>query len=150
MAGFIDIACNFTHDSFKDNLESVIANAENAGVEKFVLLSASLKDLDPIQTIQSKSPEKYFICSGIHPHNANEINDIDYNQLLAKLQSTNPHAIGEAGLDYFRNISPLNIQKDAFRMQIDIAKELDISKETARRKILELEKIGSLINNLFE
>ena len=33
MAGFIDIACNFTHDSFKDNLESVIANAENAGVE---------------------------------------------------------------------------------------------------------------------
>ena len=54
MAGFIDIACNFTHDSFKDNLESVIANAENAGVEKFVLLSASLKDLDPIQTIQSK------------------------------------------------------------------------------------------------
>ena len=42
MAGFVDIACNFTHESFKDDLEAVIANAEIAGVEKFVLLCASL------------------------------------------------------------------------------------------------------------
>ena len=41
MAGFVDIACNFTHESFKDDLETVIADAENMGVEKFVLLCAS-------------------------------------------------------------------------------------------------------------
>ena len=126
MAGFIDIACNFTHESFKNNLETVIADAENAGVEKFVLLSASLKDLDPIKIIQSKSPEKYFICSGIHPHHANEIKDINYNKLLEKLHSTNPNAIGETGLDYFRNISPPDIQKKSFRMHIEIAKELGL------------------------
>jgi len=126
MAGFIDIACNFTHESFQDNLDSVIANAENVGVEKFVLLSASLKDLDPIQMIKSKSPEKYFICSGIHPHHADEIKDINQNKLLEKLRSTRPNAIGETGLDYFRNISPPNIQRDAFKIQIDIAKELEL------------------------
>ena len=43
MAGFIDIACNFTHESFKDNLDEVILNAELQGVEKFVLLCASLE-----------------------------------------------------------------------------------------------------------
>ena len=48
MAGFIDIACNFTHESFKHNLEEVIKNAEREDVEKFVLLCASLTDLDPI------------------------------------------------------------------------------------------------------
>ena len=126
MAGFIDIACNFTHESFKNNLDTVIANAENVGVEKFVLLSASLKDLDPIQMIKSKSPEKYFICSGIHPHHADEIKDINQNKLLEKLWSTRPNAIGETGLDYFRNISPPNIQRDAFKIQIDIAKELEL------------------------
>ena len=126
MAGFIDIACNFTHESFKNNLDTVIANAENVGVEKFVLLSASLKDLDPIQMIKSKSPEKYFICSGIHPHHADEIKDINQNKLLEKLRSTRPNAIGETGLDYFRNISPPNIQRDAFKIQIDIAKELEL------------------------
>ena len=51
MAGFIDIACNFTHESFKDNLHEVITNAELEGVEKFVLLCASLADLDPIKVI---------------------------------------------------------------------------------------------------
>ena len=58
MAGFVDIACNFTHESFKDNLETVIADAEDMGVEKFVLLCASLNDLAAIQVIQNKG---YFL-----------------------------------------------------------------------------------------
>ena len=79
--------------------------------------AASLKDLDPIKVIQSKSPEKYFICAGIHPHHANEINDINYDNLLTKLQSTNPNAIGETGLDYFRIYLP-NIQKNLLECKL--------------------------------
>ena len=123
MAGFIDIACNFTHESFKDNLDKVILDAENAGIEKFVLLCASLKDLSYIQAIQSKYPDKFFITAGIHPHHANEIKDISYIELLRKLMFINPNAIGETGLDYFRNLSPPKIQKKAFGMHIEIAKE---------------------------
>ena len=126
MAGFIDIACNFTHESFKHNLEEVIKNAEREDVEKFVLLCASLTDLDPIKLIQNKAPEKYFISAGIHPHHATEIVEINYDNLLKKLKSINPHAIGETGLDYFRNISPPDIQKKSFRMHIEIAKELSL------------------------
>ncbi len=126
MAGFIDIACNFTHESFKDNLEEVIANAELEGVKKFVLLCASLNDLDPIKDIQSKSPEKYFISAGVHPHHANEIIELNHKDLLYKLQSINPNAIGETGLDYFRNISPPEIQRESFQMHIEIAKELKL------------------------
>ena len=57
MAGFIDIACNFTHESFKHNLDEVINNAEQKGVEKFVLLCASLADLNSIKAIQNNTPE---------------------------------------------------------------------------------------------
>ena len=56
MAGFIDIACNFTHESFKHNLDEVINNAEQKGVEKFVLLCASLADLNSIKAIQNNTP----------------------------------------------------------------------------------------------
>ena len=126
MAGFVDIACNFTHDSFKDNLEEVIANAELEGVEKFVLLCASLNDLKPIKIIQKKSPEKYFVSAGIHPHHATEIREINYDDLLAKLCSINPNVIGETGLDYFRNISPPDVQRKSFKMHIEIAKELSL------------------------
>ena len=104
MAGFIDIACNFTHESFKHNLDEVINNAEHKGVEKFVLLCASLADLNSIKAIQNNAPEKYFISAGIHPHHATEILDINYNDLLTKLCSIKPNVIGETGLDYFRNI----------------------------------------------
>ena len=126
MAGFIDIACNFTHESFKHNLDEVINNAEQEGVEKFVLLCASLADIDPIQVIQNNTPEKFFISAGIHPHHATEILEINYDALLNKLKSINPNAIGETGLDYFRNISPPDIQKKSFGMHIEIAKELSL------------------------
>jgi len=126
MAGFIDIACNFTHDSFKDNLDEVLNNAEHAGVDKFVLLCASLDDIDPIKVIQNNTPEKFFISAGIHPHHATEILEINYDALFNKLKSINPNAIGETGLDYFRNISPPDIQKKSFGMHIEIAKELNL------------------------
>ena len=126
MAGFIDIACNFTHDSFKDNLDEVLNNAEQAGVDKFVLLCASLADINPIKVIQNNTPEKFFISAGIHPHHATEIMEINYDALLNKLKSINPNAIGETGLDYFRNISPPDIQKKSFGMHIEIAKELSL------------------------
>ena len=121
MAGFVDIACNFTHESFKDDLETVIANAEIAGVEKFVLLCASLKDLDPIKVIQNKAPEKYFISAGIHPHHASEINDEYLKKLHDAVNINNPHAIGETGLDFFRNLSTYEEQIYAFEEQIKIA-----------------------------
>ena len=126
MAGFIDIACNFTHESFKHNLDEVINNAEQAGVGKFVLLCASLADIDPIKVIQDNAPEKYFISAGIHPHHATEILEINHDALLNKLKSISPNAIGETGLDYFRNISPPDIQKKSFGMHIEIAKELSL------------------------
>ena len=126
MAGFIDIACNFTHESFKHNLDEVINNAEQKGVEKFVLLCASLADLNSIKAIQNNTPEKYFISAGIHPHHATEILDINYNDLLTKLCSIKPNVIGETGLDYFRNISPPDVQRKSFKMHIEIAKELSL------------------------
>ena len=126
MAGFIDIACNFTHESFRDNLNEVITNAELEGVEKFVLLCASLTDLELIKEIQIYAPEKFFITAGIHPHHATEILDSNYDDLLDRLESINPNAIGETGLDYFRNISPPDVQKKSFSMHIEIAKELSL------------------------
>ena len=124
MAGFIDIACNFTHPSFAENLDQVLQDAKDVEVNKFVLLCASLDDLEPIQSIQSQNPSQFFITAGIHPHHANEILDLNETPLIDKLLSIQPNAIGETGLDYFRNISPPEIQRDSFALHIEIAKEL--------------------------
>ena len=99
MAGFIDIACNFTHPSFAENLDQVLQDAKDVDVNKFVLLCASLDDLEPIQSIQSQNPSQFFITAGIHPHHANEILDLNETSLIDKLLSIQPNAIGETGLD---------------------------------------------------
>ena len=126
MAGFIDIACNFTHPSLRENLDEILKNAEEVDVTKFVLLCASLNDLDSIQEIQKQDLSKYFVTAGIHPHHANEILNLGDQNLFNLLKASSPHAIGETGLDYFRNISPPNIQRDSFKMHIEIAKELSL------------------------
>ena len=126
MAGFIDIACNFTHDSFKDNLETVILNAEIEQVEKFVLLCASLNDLKPIKKIQKSAPQKFFISAGIHPHHAIEVIDIDYQELLNKLKSISPNAIGETGLDFYYNNSEKGKQIASFKEHIDASIKTNI------------------------
>ena len=107
-----------------ENLDQVLEDANDVGVNKFVLLCASLEDLEPIQSIQSQNPSQFFITAGIHPHHANEILDLNETPLIDQLLSIQPNAIGETGLDYFRNISPPEIQKDSFAMHIEIAKEL--------------------------
>ena len=93
-------------------------------VEKFVLLCASLTDLDPIKKIQKNAPNKFFISAGIHPHHATETVEVNYDQLLRQLQSITPHAIGETGLDYFRNISPPDIQKNLLECTLKLQKSL--------------------------
>ena len=125
MAGFIDIACNFTHPSFAENIDQVLSEAKNVDVKKFVLLCASLNDLKPIQKIRSLNPSQFFITAGIHPHHANEILNLNEIPLIDRLLSIEPDAIGETGLDYFRNISPPDIQRDSFVMHIETAKELN-------------------------
>jgi TatD DNase family protein len=126
MAGFIDIACNFTHPSLRENLETILKDAGKVNVNKFVLLCASLNDLALIQEIQIQDLSKYFITAGIHPHNANEVLNMGDQKLLDILKPVKPHAIGETGLDYFRNISPPDIQRDSFGMHIEVAKELGL------------------------
>ena len=121
MAGFIDIACNFTHPSFAENIDQVLSEAKTVDVKKFVLLCASLNDLKPIQKIRSLNPSQFFITAGIHPHHANEILNLNGIPLVDRLLSIEPDAIGETGLDYFRNISPPDIQRDSFVMHIAVS-----------------------------
>ncbi len=84
----------------------------------------ALRILKQYQAFKYRTQPKFFITAGIHPHHANEILDLNETPLIDRLLSIQPNAIGETGLDYFRNISPPEIQRDSFAMHIEIAKEL--------------------------
>ena len=61
---------------------------------------------------------------GVHPHDASTLTDETICELKKMASNPKVKAIGETGLDYYRNLSPQNVQREAFRKQIRLAKEL--------------------------
>lgn len=119
----IDIGANLTHDSFDADREDVIHRAEAAGVTRMILTGASEQGSREALTLAKSRPGQMFSTAGVHPHHAANYTD-DVHKLL---QSLTGHeevvAVGECGLDYFRNFSPRDDQSAAFARQLDIAEE---------------------------
>ena len=116
-----DIACNFTSDRFDNDLDQVINRAIVNNITKFGLICSRLSDIDKLLEIYNRYSKDMFFTIGVHPHHANEINEEYLKKLKEVINNNNPHAIGETGLDFFRNLSTYEEQIFAFEEQIKIA-----------------------------
>ena len=61
---------------------------------------------------------------GIHPHDAGTMDDAGWRELEGLARDPRNRAVGEIGLDFFRNLSTPDLQRDAFARQLDLAAEL--------------------------
>ena len=118
-----DIACNFTSDRFDNDLDDVIKRAVTNNITQFGLICSRLSDLDKLLEIYKQYSKDMFFTIGVHPHHANEVNQKYLKKLKEMININNPHAIGETGLDFFRNFSTYEEQIFAFEEQIKIAIE---------------------------
>ena len=116
-----DIACNFTSERFDNDLDEVINQAIVNNITKFGLICSRLSDIDKLLEIYNRYSKDMFFTIGVHPHHANEINEEYLKKLKEVINNNNPHAIGETGLDFFRNLSTYEEQIFAFEEQIKIA-----------------------------
>jgi len=117
----IDIGCNLTHDSFDDDRKVVIEAAFQAGVTQMIVTGASAEGSRQALQLANKWPRKLFATAGVHPHRASAY-DSETDKLLRELAGREGVvAIGETGLDYFRDFSPREAQRSSFEQQIQIA-----------------------------
>ena len=116
-----DIACNFTSERFNKDLDKVIERAIANKITKFGLICSRMSDLNKLLKIYKQYSKSMFYTIGVHPHHANEINDDYLKKLKNVITTNNPHAIGETGLDFFRNLSTYEQQIYVFEEQIKIA-----------------------------
>ena len=116
-----DIACNFTSERFDKDLDEVINRAVANKITKFGLICSRMSDVNKLLKIYEQYSKNMFYTIGVHPHHANEINDAYLKKLKDEITTNNPHAIGETGLDFFRNLSTYEEQIYAFEEQIKIA-----------------------------
>ena len=108
-----------------DDLDAIISNAKTAGVEKIILPSVDRNSFEKVIKISSKYEEVY--CAlGIHPTEAQGVNDSDYDKILELASNPKVVAIGECGLDYYWDKTYVKEQKEVFLKQIEIAKQLSL------------------------
>lgn len=119
----IDIGINLTHPSFHTDLHEVVSRAKRAGVHKMILTGTSIDDTRAALTLANEFPETMFVTAGIHPHHASEFSDKAIEGLRSLVDEEKIVAIGECGLDFFRNLSPHKIQRECFRQQLKLAYE---------------------------
>ena len=125
MSELFDIACNFSSNRYDNDLDEVIKNAKNNNVTKFLVVSASINDVDKIYSIYQKYKSDCFFTVGTHPHHANEINAESMKKMRILVQDLKPSSVGETGLDFFRNLSTLEEQIFAFEEQIKLSIEFN-------------------------
>lgn len=116
----IDIGCNLTHDSFDPDRAAVIERAHEAGVIQMVITGASKDGSRAALELASKYPGKLFATAGVHPHHAVDFDDHTERFLRDLSQRQGVVAVGETGLDYFRDLSPRDVQRDVFQKQLQI------------------------------
>ena len=121
----IDSHAHLEMPEFKKDLEAVIQRAKESGVEYIFTVGTEKKDWKRALEIADSHSSVYAIL-GVHPHNAKEIDDRTYPILKELCQNGKVKAYGEIGLDFFRNLSPRDIQLKRFREQIGLAKELGL------------------------
>jgi len=120
---YIDIGVNLLDSSFEEDRDEVIDRAFNSNVQILINTSSSMEDSVRSLNLAKKYPSKIFTTAGIHPHNASTGDNSLKESLTRMLQNDCMVAIGECGLDYFRNLSPKDKQLSVFKTHLEVAKE---------------------------
>jgi TatD DNase family protein len=122
----IDIGANLSHDSFDHDRDAVLQRARDAGVAQLVVTGASREHSPKALALAQAHPGFLFATAGVHPHHASEYTD----ECDAEMRALHAHAevvaVGECGLDYFRDLSPRPAQRRAFERQLQIAVDLAV------------------------
>ena len=119
----IDIGSNLTHESFAADRDAVLARALQAGVRRQVITGADFSGSIQAAALAAEHPSRLWSTAGVHPHYAQSHAASSRDEWLALLRQPQVVAVGECGLDYYRDLSPRATQRAAFHAQLVIAAE---------------------------
>jgi TatD DNase family protein len=121
----IDSHAHLEMGEFDGDRDEVIARAGQAGVERIITIGTTMIDCAKAISIAHRHEEVY-AAIGIHPHEVKGIDVKTYDDLKRLAESKKVVAFGEIGLDFFRNLSPKDIQIRRFGEQLELAEEIGL------------------------
>jgi TatD DNase family protein len=121
----IDTHAHLDFPQFDKDREKVIQEAKSCGVERILNVGVDAESSQKSVDLAQKYPQIYATV-GFHPHDAKKFNQSSLEELRKLAQHQKVVALGEMGLDFYRNLSPAEIQKRIFISQLELAQELDM------------------------
>lgn len=121
----IDSHCHLQDRKFDKDRDDVIQRARDAGVTGFVTIGYDMPSSRRGITL-ADSAEDVHATIGVHPHDAKTLTPKDIDELDRLADSASVVAVGEIGLDFYRNLSPREDQFRAFREQLALARTLQL------------------------
>lgn len=139
----IDTHAHLQDEDLKKDLQQVLNRAREAGVEKIICVGYDLASSQEALLLARKYHEVHAVV-GIHPHDAQSLNPDVKEKIFSMARDQRVVAIGEIGLDFYRDLSPRDIQRQAFREQIKMAQEIGkpivIHDRDAHQEVMEIIK----------
>ncbi len=125
MTPLVDTHAHPHAKAFAGDRDAVLVRARAAGVGTIIVVGT-----DPVSNraalALARSGPGMWATVGIHPHDAAAATPADWDELRAMASDPLVVALGEMGLDFFRNLSPPDVQRAVFQRQLDLCAELDL------------------------
>ena len=120
-----DTHCHLDLPDFDKDREEVINRAKNAGFQYFMVPGIELSTMEKLISFAEKHENVYF-ASGVHPNNAADLAPDWADGVIKNTKNPKCKAIGEIGMDYYREYCPHEKQREVFGMQLEIAADLGL------------------------
>jgi len=121
----IDTHCHLDFKDFDDDRTAVLKRSRDSGIGVIINVASSMKGT--VRSIQIAEENDFIYASaGIHPHEADSVSDNDIKLFAGFLSKPKVVAIGEIGLDYYKNITSKENQKKLFIRLLEIAKDTSL------------------------
>src|SRR3989338_2869804 len=100
----IDTHCHLDFKDFKDDLDAVLKRSRDSGVKFIINVGSSVKGTARSIEIAGEN-DFIYAAAGIHPHEADSVSETDLKDFAKFIEKPKVVAIGEIGLDYYKNFS---------------------------------------------
>ena len=119
---FFDTHAHYDDSRYDEDRDLLLESMQEAGVSLILNAGSSVENSRRGLQIAEKYPFVY-ASVGVHPHDAKEMDDSSISELRGLLRAPKALAVGEIGLDYHYTLSEVEIQKQRFREQLELARE---------------------------
>ncbi|MCH7588740.1 MAG: TatD family hydrolase [Chloroflexi bacterium] len=122
LVSLVDTHCHLTLDTFEKDRRKVIERALKEGVQRIVVPGIDIQSSREAVELAGEYPGLY-AAVGVHPHRADTWNTTVAEELVQLSQAKSVVAIGEIGLDFYRNFTARDVQLRAFHAQLELASQ---------------------------